>query len=338
MQAGFSVAIIASRDDLERIIHKLFLTVEENRFRRAPVPIRKQIISITIEVRTTCMSANWKAETLSAPPSTAENSLITAEKLKQLYERMIQLRVLDERLRRKSSQPRFHEACEVGCTVDLRQEDLISTLPDQHVSYVSRGVKPADYLQSGIRRRHASLLNIFETFSLNVIDARNDRLSRATGASFAFKAQRSANVVVAFCRPQEVLRSQDCIYFATLQRLPIIYVQLSDSSFKSRNQHLKYPSITLIPVEQNDVVATYRVASEAVDKARRRVGPTLIRCVNYSSSTRNGLGTRCSDPILYLEHYLHKRNLWSADAKNTIEESFSRELNEALQSSASSRR
>jgi len=284
------------------------------------------------------MPANWKAETLSAPPSITENSLITPDKLKQLYAMMIQLRVINERLRRTSAQRRFHEACEVGCTVDLRQEDLISSLPDQHVAYVSRGVKPADYLQKGFLKRRTSIIECSEIFSLNVIDAQNNRLSLATGASFAFKAQHSGNVVVAFCRPQEVLRSRDCIYFATIQRLPIIYVQLSDTSSKSRKQQLSYPSITVIPLEQNDVVATYRVASEAIDKARRGVGPTLIRCVNYVSSTRNGLGAQSSDPILYLEHYLRKKNLWSTDAKNTIQQNFSRELNEALQSSAHSRR
>ena len=284
------------------------------------------------------MHANGKAEALPASPSATENSLVTPEKLKQLYVMMTKLRMINQRVRKKSAQPEFHEACEVGCTLDLRQEDLIATLPEQQVAYVSRGVQPRDYPQIKILRRRTSIIDGSETFALNVIDAENDRLSLATGASFVLNAQQSGNVVVVFCRPQEVLRSQECIYFATIRRLPIIYVQLSEASSKSRQQYLSYPSITVIPVEQNDVLATYRVASEAVDKARRGVGPTLIRCVNYLSRTRHRFGVPSSDPILHLEHYLRKKHLWSTDAMNRVHENFSRELDEALASSANSSR
>jgi len=289
------------------------------------------------------MPATWKAESLSSPPSTVENSRITPDKLKQLYAMMISLRMINERLRRKARSQRVqsYEACEVACTVDLRKEDVISTVPDQYVAYVSRGVKSADNLRRRIQGRLSSGSDFFREFaiSLNVLDAQNGHLSLATGASFGCKAQQSGNVVVAFCRPQEVVRSQDCIYFATQHRLPIIYVQLGDSPVKSRRHKLlSYPSITAIPVEQNDVVAIYRVASEAIDKARRGVGPTLIQCVDYLSSTRNGFATDSGDPIGYMEEYLRKKSLWSTGLKNAIHENFSRELNEALQSSGSSRR
>jgi pyruvate dehydrogenase E1 component alpha subunit len=304
-----------------------------------------RFVCITIDTGPSCMPANWKAEALSCPPSTLENSLITPDKLKQLYAMMIRLRMIDERLRRKtaarSQRVHFYEACEVACTVDLRKEDVIATLPDQYVAYVSRGVTPADYLRRGIQGRHSFRSNFSREFaiSLNVLDVQNGHLSLATGAAFGCKAQQSGSVVVTFCRPQEVVRFQDCIYFATQHRLPIIYVQLGDSPLKSRkHKQLSYPSFTAIPVEQNDVVALYRVASEAIDKARRGVGPTLIQCVDFLSSTRNGFAAESGDPMGYMEQYLRKKNLWSTDLKKTIHESFSRELNEALQSPGSSRR
>lgn len=243
---------------------------------------------------------------------------------------MLKLRAMGDGLRRNSTAHRrrlpFQEACEIGCTVDLRDDDLISTLPNQYVAYVSRRVTPEELPRKVGRRRSNFDSEDLATSSKNVLEVESDRLILATGASFALKAGPSGSIVVAFCLPSEVVRVQDSIYFATRQRLPIVYVQLSDSSLKSRKQkhQLNYPSVTAIPVEQNDVVAIYRVASEAIDKARRGVGPTLIQCVDYSSSTRNGsAGPQSNDPLAYMEQYLRKRNLWSGDLKNTIDGNFS---------------
>ena len=261
------------------------------------------------------MPANWKAETLSAPAPTRENSLITPEKLMQLYTMMLRLRSISDGLPRNSTSRRqrlpFQEACEIGCTVDLREDDLISTLPNQYVAYVRSGVRPEKFPRK-IRRRRSDIDSELTT-SLNVLDVQSDRLVLATGASFALKTRHSDSVVVAFCQLREVVRAEDSIYFAMRLRLPIIYVQLSDSSLKSgKKQQLHYPTITAIPVEQNDVVAIYRVASEAIDKARRGVGPTLIQCVNYLSSKKNGFASHPNDPIVYMEHFLRKKNLWPA--------------------------
>jgi len=61
-------------------------------------------------------------------------------------------------------------------------------------------------------------------------------------------------------------------------------------------------------------VAVYRVAYEAIAKARRGAGPTLIRCIRLRSlpASIRFMDLR-GDPIAYLEHYLRKQNLWSED-------------------------
>jgi acetoin:2,6-dichlorophenolindophenol oxidoreductase subunit alpha len=286
------------------------------------------------------MPAKWKAEALSAPLSTNENSLISSEKLKQLYTTMLRLRMLNERLHggfaayRKDS---HFEACEAACTVDLRKEDLIATLPNQHVGYLAREVKLADVLRRRTQRRRGHSIDCTQglALSLNILDAQGSGLSLATGASFAYKTAQHGRVVIAFCLPEEIARSQDSIYYAMQHGLPILYVQMGERSVKSRKtrQRLSYPSIAAIPVDQNDVVAIYRVAAEGIDKARRGVGPTLIQCVRYDSPSmkKRPAATLSSDPIVYIEQYLRKKNLWSDQLKDAIHEDFSRELNEALQ-------
>lgn len=285
------------------------------------------------------MPAQWKAEALSAPPLTKEHSLISPEKLKQLYTTMLKLRILNERLHAGIAAYRkdFHfEACEVGCTVDLRREDLIARLPNQHVAYLTRGIKLADVLRRRTQRRRGRGIDCPQelALSLNIVVAKGSCLSFAAGASFAYETQQAGNIVVAFCRPQETARLQDSMHFAMEHELPVIYVQLGNKHGKSpkAGERTSYPSIAAMPVDQNDVVAIYRVASEAIDKARRGVGPTLIQCVPYQSpSMRNRpAATHSSGPIVYMEQYLRKKNLWSDQFKNAIREDFSHELDEAL--------
>jgi TPP-dependent pyruvate/acetoin dehydrogenase alpha subunit len=68
-------------------------------------------------------------------------------------------------------------------------------------------------------------------------------------------------------------------------------------------------------VDKNDAVAVYRVVYEAIDKARRGAGATLIRCVQQTISAKGRGEDERVDPIAYMEHYLRKRNLWTDDLR-----------------------
>ena len=76
---------------------------------------------------------------------------------------------------------------------------------------------------------------------------------------------------------------------ACAQRLPILFVSQSDTpvwagepqrTVQDREAGLKAQAGGLpeIAVDGNDVVAVYRVATEAIAHARRGNGPTLIEC------------------------------------------------------------
>jgi len=72
-----------------------------------------------------------------------------------------------------------------------------------------------------------------------------------------------------------------------------------------------------IPVDDSDAVAVYRVVYESIDKARRGAGPTLIQCMRHESlSTRGHHKDERADPLVYMEQYLRKRNLWSDDLRS----------------------
>lgn len=266
-----------------------------------------------------------KSSTTSSSPVQVQSSsttyLISSEKLSHLYKMMVELRAISCKSRNGACPPKtqVYEACEIGCTVDLRRDDVLAVLPEQRVGELVRGLSSLH----GTRANGQGESDAYkQDLSRKVIRHSNgERLAIATGVAFAFRSERKDTVVIAFGRAEEFRTQDEMLSFAYRGRLPIIYVQLpgrtarQSSAKKPRNRDDRIP---IVPVDQDDVVAVYRIAYEAIDKARRGAGPTVIACVPY----RLGLTARpqdsspCGDPILYMEHYLRKKNLWSDDLKS----------------------
>jgi pyruvate dehydrogenase E1 component alpha subunit len=260
------------------------------------------------------------ASSSTGQPSSKKTTAIPSEKLRQLYTTMLGLRMMQNGLlppgRTKNHRSRFNEACEVGCTMDLHLQDVIVPLPYQVAPFT--GEAPAFY--SG---KHTDCVATRAT-SWNILarERSRARLNLVTGAAFAHATRRKDSVVVVFSEPDEIARSKDALFFALDHRLPFIYVQLehaqSNKNPRSKRSRLD-PNFTAIPVDRTDAVAVYRVASEAIDRARRGVGPTLIQCVDFRlpSSRRQRSDSHSVDPIMYMESYLRNKNLWSPELEET---------------------
>jgi pyruvate dehydrogenase E1 component alpha subunit len=88
-----------------------------------------------------------------------------------------------------------------------------------------------------------------------------------------------------------------------------------------------------IQVDGNDVFAVYAAASEAMERARRGDGPTLIEAVTYrlGDHTTADDASRYRpeeeletwegrDPILRLRRYLEHKGLWDDDQESVLRE------------------
>ena len=262
--------------------------------------------------------------------------LLSAEKLKQLYAAMLKVRLLGERLHSRStgstSRTLFQEACEVGCAIHLRPQDTIAASADQHFVGLIRGLPPlaskaslGQRQSSGSQNERALLLNAFQNHDSA------ERLRFATGVAFAYRVEKKDNVVIAFSEEEGFAAAHASLQFAFDHRLPIIYVQQtiragnSTASRRIKKSH----QLPVIPVDQSDVVAVYRVAYEAIDKARRGVGPTIIQCIQHLPQANHSRDAHRADPIEHMVWHLRKKNLWSDEFKRTIEEGFREELKPA---------
>jgi TPP-dependent pyruvate/acetoin dehydrogenase alpha subunit len=75
-------------------------------------------------------------------------------------------------------------------------------------------------------------------------------------------------------------------------------------------------------VDQDDVVAVYRVASEALAHARRGNGPTLVDSKPWRLKDGDRKTGRSSDSISKMELYLEGKGLAFKPVKNAIKKKF----------------
>lgn len=214
---------------------------------------------------------------------------------------MVQLRALKASRNRQT--PPFSEACEAAAVVDLQPGDMIATLPGQRVGLLKTWTSNSAP-QDPAGRTAASVLD----------DGGSDRLAIATGMALVNRTQHMNNVVVAFAKSGDIDHATDSVRFAQDESLAIVYFEETHADKRILKPTLYH--LPAIPVDDSDAVAVYRVAHESIEKARRGAGPTLIQCIRHRSlSTRSRAKDERADPVVYMEQYLRKRNLWSDDLR-----------------------
>jgi pyruvate dehydrogenase E1 component alpha subunit len=258
-------------------------------------------------------------------------SLISNEKLIALYSNLLKCRMLEESARILLQARHFntdshgalgHEASAVGVSLDLGPQDTIAS---SHLDCTTK-------LLHG-----APLAKIISRLSARSIKARSISLDRAVAAARANKKKKNGKIVVAFAA--EAAAAQGDWHLAMLSarrhKLPMIFVSHlhHPAKFESESYHAEVEDVAgkievlhfpVIPVDGNDVVAVYRVASESITHARQRHSATLIECHLWDDD----------DPIENMERYLRRKGLFTPKLKRNIAAAFARELDAALHSAA----
>jgi len=229
--------------------------------------------------------------------------VISSETLKRLYTGMVQLRGF--RANRNERTPSFSEASEAAAVAALQPGDAIAVFPGQRVGML-KGSAPTSTMPN--RDRSTGIYCV-------LADGGNDRLAIATGMAFMNQIQHLNKVVLAFAKFGDIARTGDSLRFAHQRNLGIVYFEPTAAEIRQKKPTLH--RLPTIPVDDNDAVAVYRVACESIEKARRGAGPTLIQCIRHGSrSAKGGAKDERADPVVYLEQYLRKRNLWSDDLRS----------------------
>lgn len=222
-------------------------------------------------------------------------TLLNTRVLRRLYAACVQARGL-----RRKHPLAAHEAVLAGISVRLTPADVLVASPDDAVlEHMRAGSGPA--------RRGRDLV---------VAESSATVLGVATGLAVAMRTQRGSNVVVSLTRPQPggVDYWHDVLRMAGEMSLPIVFVV--DGSRQRLNvaaEPFGFPTIT---VDVRDPIAVYRVTEEAIKRARRRLGATLIACVPWKQT----------DALRLVESYLRGSRHWSEEWAREVRLKYEREI------------
>ncbi|HUH61715.1 MAG TPA: thiamine pyrophosphate-dependent enzyme [Terracidiphilus sp.] len=267
-----------------------------------------------------------------------EFSLISHEKLLQLYAAMIKCRVLRNRLRlfapRNDSdggEGFLREASLAGVTIDLVRGDAIAPARWQALADLAKGT----LREQSVRRLAARARRGTRGSTAGL------RFESAIQAARVRKKKRTGRIVVAFADAGETAPPtlRKFLAAAARQKLPMVFVvhgqrrATAANGWEDDKWEGPWPrggvqGLPAIVVDGDDAIAAYRVAYEAIARARRGLGPTLIECEPYrlEAPARLVEPAQGDGSIANMENYLRRKGLWVPEARARIEASFMEEL------------
>ena len=254
------------------------------------------------------------------------------------------------------------EAIATGVCVPLRPEDCITSTHRGHGHCIAKGMQIKHLLseisgkKTGCCGGKGGTMHMFQPDIgiMGTIGIVGGGIPLAVGIGLAFQMQHKDNVSVSFFSDGASNNGSfhESINLAALWKLPVLFIcenngyATSVSAKRStpienisiRAQGYGIPGFT---IDGNRVDDVYAAASEAIDRARRGEGPTLIECKTYrirghfegdDSLYRNKeevAEARKRDPIDYWRNVLESAGDLNADEFDRMAEAIDKEVTEA---------
>ncbi len=299
---------------------------------------------------------------------------IPAKKLIEMYERMVLIREFEEKtgdLHRENRLPGLvhlyvgQEAVAVGVCANLTDSDYITSTHRGHGHVLAKGgdarrmfaelfAKSTGYCKGKGGSMHIADLDIGMLGANGIVGG---GAPIALGAAFAAKYRKDGNVAVCFFGDGASNEGafHEAANMASLYRVPLVFVAENNlyGELTAQKDHQAIEDIVdrapgyAMPgviVDGMDVVAVYETVAEAVARARRGEGPTLIECKTYRyyehSGVRLGMEAgrsedeekiwRARDPIPRLRAQLVEQGTLSEEEADAIVARIKAEMDEAV--------
>jgi pyruvate dehydrogenase E1 component alpha subunit len=252
------------------------------------------------------------AETVIARESPSAKSALplSAETLLDLYARMLRIRLVEERLAQVQSEGELpgpvhlyigQEAVAVGVCAHLGDADWIASTHRGHGHFLAKSGETRKLVAevygraTGVCGGKGGSMHVADV-SKGILGANGivgGGIALATGAALTAKTRGNREVAIGFfgdgAANQGVL--MEALNIATLWKLPLVLVcenngfsEFSPSETVTAGEIWQRGTPFGIPsraVDGNDIVAVYEAAGEAIERARRGDGPSLLEMRTY---------------------------------------------------------
>ncbi len=324
-----------------------------------------------VPIRTPEQSSGDDIPTVLQPDGTlneAHDPKLELSEVLDLYKAMVRTRVIDGQLERLQRQGRigFHigslgeEACIIGSAAAMREQDWIFPCYREFGALLWRGFP----LQSYVDNMYGNVDDVVQGRQMpdhytgrpyrfgSVSSPIGTQITQAVGFSWAAMSKGSDEVSSVYFGEGATSSSEfhTGLNFGGVMNSPTIFLcrnnrwaisvpsekQTASESFAAKGIAYGVPGVQ---VDGNDVLATYKVVREAVEKAAKGGGPTLIEMLTYrvgGHSTSDDPRAyrvqdeverwRKTDPILRMKLHLEKIDAWNEEQDEAFKKECEAEL------------
>ncbi len=303
---------------------------------------------------------------------------LTEKDLLQMYRWMVLGRLFEEKtfeLLKLGKLVGFHhpnvgqEAVDVGTCYKLRRDDTIMPTHRGKLKYLMKGVEMKTMWAGMFGRRNGSGKGVGPAShsgdnSIGLLAGTGligSGIPISTGAALAMKLQKKDSVALHFFGDGASNRGDfhEALNMAGALKLPIVYVcdnncyamsvstecAMAIKDISVRAAGYGFPGLV---VDGNDVLAVYEATQEAIARARRGEGPTLIECKTYRllghsigdpqeyRTAEEVESWKKKDPVQRFESSLKKKRWLSDSQVKETYRSVSEEIEQAVQFAESS--
>jgi len=290
----------------------------------------------------------------------------------EMYRRMVRIREFEDtaidlflrgELKGAATTYNGMEASAVGVCMALRREDLIAGTHRSHGHIIAKGADTSKMMaellgkETGYCKGRGGSMHIaaFETGSLGALAIVGAGVPIAVGAAMAFKMRGEDRIAIPFMGDGATNTGNfhEGLNMASIWDLPVVLVvennryavstrieeavNIEDLSIRAESY-----GIPGVRVDGFDVLAVYEVAVEAVERARRGQGPTLLVTESYRFEGHYAGEPQVyreraeveeyikKDPILRFGKFLVEGGIASQDEVDAIDNEIKQEMAEAV--------
>ena len=257
------------------------------------------------------------------PPATPvdQETIASTETLLKLYRSMLVIRRCEEELAKAHQRGLVHGACHtyvgeeaiaVGVCAHLGPADSVFSTHRGHGHALAKGMPPRDLIaelfgrSTGCSKGRGGSMHLFapEIGMMGTSGIVGPCILQAAGAGYSSKLKGTDHLGVAFFGDGAVNNAafHEGLNLAAIWKLPVLFVcennefatevpfsyAAGNPEVGARGAMYGMPGVT---VDGNDVLAVWSAAEQAVARARRGDGPTLIECRTYRTRAHaEGMG------------------------------------------------
>jgi len=233
------------------------------------------------------------------------------EKLIEMYRAMVRIRTFEERVVKEFAAGKIpgavhlyagEEAVATGACANLRPDDYITSTHRGHGHLIAKGGKTDRMMaelygkKTGYNKGKGGSMHLAD-MEIGILGANaivGAGIPIAAGAALSAQMRGTDQVVIGFLGDgaTNTSRFHEGVNLAAIWNLPVVYVIENNmyaeatplsaacklTNLSDRAKAYGIPGKT---VDGNDVLAVYKAVGEAVARARKGQGPTLIECKTY---------------------------------------------------------